>query len=319
LQSMRIRTPNGMVPLSNFVKREVKPAVDSIIHKDGLVSVFVKANVVQGIDPNVKIAKLKKWLASEKWADGVTFRFRGGDEDSKKSQAFLTKAMAASVFLMFIILVTQFNSFYHAILTLSTLVMSIAGVLIGMMVTGQAFSVVMTGVGVVALAGIVVNNAIVLIDTYHVLLDEGMEVREAVLRTAAQRLRPVMLTTVTTILGLLPMIFEVNLGWLSGSVAIGSQSSAWWVQLATAISFGLGFATLLTLFLTPVLLAAPTVWKETLMRKPAEPTGSAVSTSPQNDPSPVSEVQPAAKKKPTKKPAKRGRKKPPKPATQAAE
>jgi multidrug efflux pump len=282
IQNMRIRTPNGMVPLSNFVTRKVQPAVDSIIRKDGFVSVYVKANAAEGIDPDIKIAEVDAWLKKQTWPEDVKFRFRGGDENKKKSQDFLTKAMLASIFLMFIILVTQFNSFYHAFLTLSTLVMSVAGVLIGMMVTGQAFSVIMTGTGIIALAGIVVNNAIVLIDTYHVLLGEGMPVREAVLRTAAQRLRPVMLTTVTTIFGLLPMIFEINLGWFAGSVQLGSLTSNWWVQLATAISFGLAFATLLTLFLTPVLLAAPTVWKDAIMgvvnwfkKKPAqtEPAG----------------------------------------------
>ncbi len=266
IQNMRIRTPNGMVPLSNFVTRQVKPAVDSIIRKDGLVSVYVKANAAEGIDPDNKIAELDTWLKAQNWPADVKFRFRGGDENKKKSQAFLTKAMLASIFLMFIILVTQFNSFYHAMLTLSTLVMSVSGVLIGMMVTGQSFSVIMTGTGIIALAGIVVNNAIVLIDTYHVQLGEGVPVREAVLRTAAQRLRPVLLTTITTIFGLLPMIFQINLGWFERTVAIGSLSSNWWVQLATAISFGLAFATLLTLFLTPVLLAAPTVWKDMFVR-----------------------------------------------------
>ena len=266
IQSMRIRTPNGMVPLSNFVTREVKPAVDNIIRKDGLVSVYVKANAAEGVDPDTKIAELDSWLKAQSWPSDVQFRFRGGDENKKKSQNFLTKAMLASIFLMFIILVTQFNSFYHAILTLSTLVMSVSGVLIGMMVTGQSFSIIMTGTGIIALAGIVVNNAIVLIDTYHVQLDEGVPVRQAVLRTAAQRLRPVMLTTVTTIFGLLPMVFQINLGWFERTVQIGSLSSSWWVQLATAISFGLAFATLLTLFLTPVLLAAPTVWKEMFIK-----------------------------------------------------
>ncbi len=266
ISNMRIRTPNGLVPLSNFVTRKVKPAVDSIVRKDGLVSVYVKANAAEGIDPDTKIAELDSWLKSQSWPADVKFRFRGGDENKKKSQAFLTKAMLASIFLMFIILVTQFNSFYHAILTLSTLVMSVSGVLIGMMVTGQAFSVIMTGTGIIALAGIVVNNAIVLIDTYHVQLKAGTPVREAVLRTAAQRLRPVLLTTVTTIFGLLPMVFQINLGWFERSVQIGSLTSNWWVQLATAISFGLAFATLLTLFLTPVLLAAPTVWKDMFTR-----------------------------------------------------
>ena len=266
LSSLRISTPGGMVPLSNFVTRKVQPAVDSIFRKDGMVSVYVKANTAEGVDPDDKIATINKWLKTQAWPDDIKFVFRGADEDKKKSQAFLSRAMAASVFLMFIILVTQFNSFYHAFLTLLTLVMSISGVLIGIMVTGQAFSIIMTGTGIVALAGIVVNNAIVLIDTYHVMLAEGIAPRDAVLRTAAQRLRPVLLTTITTIFGLLPMIFQLNVGWFERTLAIGSLTSSWWVQLATAISFGLAFATILTLLLTPVLLVAPTVWKESLMK-----------------------------------------------------
>ncbi len=266
LQSMRIRTPNGMVPLSNFVTREVKPAVDSIIRKDALVSIYVKANAAEGVNPDDKVAEVNKWLATQAWPSDVQFKFRGADENKKKSAAFLQKAMAASIFLMFLILVIQFNSIYHAFLTLLTLVMSVSGVLIGIMVTGQAFSVIMTGTGVVALAGIVVNNAIVLIDTYHVLIDQGYSVHNAVLRTAAQRLRPVLLTTITTIFGLLPMVFQLNVDWLGRNIAIGSATSAWWVQLATAISFGLAFATILTLLLTPVLLAAPDVWRQNFKR-----------------------------------------------------
>jgi multidrug efflux pump len=192
----------------------------------------------------------------------VAFRFRGADEEQKESGEFLFKAMLGALFLMFIILVTQFNSFYHTVLTLSTVVMSVVGVLIGMMVTGQSFSVIMTGTGIVALAGIVVNNSIVLIDTYHRLRDSGMEVIDAVLRTSAQRLRPVLLTTITTICGLLPMALQINFDFFTRSISFGGVTSVWWVQLSTAIIFGLTFATLLTLVLTPVLIAAPTVYRE---------------------------------------------------------
>ena len=265
LDSLRLRTDNGLVPLSNFITREVKPAVDSIIRKDGRVSVYVKANTAEGVLADDKVKELDAWLKDQQWPADVQFIFRGADEEQKESQSFLIKAMTAGIFIMFMILLTQFNSFYHAILTLSTLVMSLAGVLIGMMVMGQPFSVIMTGTGVVALAGIVVNNAIVLIDTYHNLLARGFAVRDAVLRTAAQRLRPVLLTTITTIFGLLPMIYQINVNWFSRDVQIGSVTSTWWVQLATAISFGLAFATLLTLVLTPTLLAAPTVWREQLL------------------------------------------------------
>ncbi len=264
LDDLRLTTAMGLVPLSNFVTREVKPAVDSIIRKDGRVSIYVKANAAPGVLADDKVKELDSWLKTQQWPAGVQFVFRGADEEQKSSQSFLIKAMTAGIFIMFMILLTQFNSFYHAILTLSTLVMSLSGVLIGMLVMGQPFSVIMTGTGVVALAGIVVNNAIVLIDTYQNLLAKGFAVRDAVLRTAAQRLRPVLLTTITTIFGLLPMIYQINVNWFSRTVQVGSVTSTWWVQLATAISFGLAFATLLTLVLTPTLLAAPTVWREQL-------------------------------------------------------
>ena len=160
---------------------------------------------------------------------------------------------------MFIILLTQFNSFYHSVLTLSTVVLSTLGALIGMVVTGQPFSVIMTGTGIVALAGIVVNNSIVLIDTFQRLREETKDAAEAVLRTAGQRLRPIMLTTITTMFGLLPMATQINLDFASREIVVGGPVAVWWVQLSTAIIFGLGFSTLLTLVLIPVLLAAPSV------------------------------------------------------------
>jgi multidrug efflux pump len=262
IDQLKLRTAMGLVPIANFVTRTAAPRVDSITRKDGQVSVDVKANVQQGLLADDKVRELKSWLDGQAWPDGVAFRFRGADEEQKESGEFLFKAMLAALFLMFIILVTQFNSFYHTVLTLSTVVMSVVGVLIGMMVTGQSFSVIMTGTGIVALAGIVVNNSIVLIDTYHRLRDAGMEVIDAVLRTSAQRLRPVLLTTITTICGLLPMALQINFDFITRSISFGGVTSVWWVQLSTAIIFGLTFATLLTLVLTPVLIAAPTVYRE---------------------------------------------------------
>jgi multidrug efflux pump len=172
------------------------------------------------------------------------------------------------LFLMFVILLTQFNSFYHTALTLLTVVLSTMGVLIGMIITGQTFSVIMTGTGIVALAGVVVNNAIILIDTYQILRREAMDVVEAVLRTAGQRLRPILLTTITTMFGLLPMALQINFDFANRDIILGGPVAVWWVQLSTAVIFGLGFATLLTLILVPVLLAAPTVIREGRNRKP---------------------------------------------------
>lgn len=263
LDQLRLRTPNGLVPLSNFITRQPAQQVNEITRIDGIQVMDVKANTIEGVLANDKVNEIRAWLENEAVIDPrVNWRFRGADEDQAESAAFLGNAMIAALFLMFIILLTQFNSFYHSVLTLSSVVMSTMGVLLGMVITGQTFSVIMTGTGIVALAGIVVNNNIVLIDTYQGLLKRGIEPIEAVLRTAGQRLRPVLLTTITTICGLLPMATQVNVGFFDRSVTVGGPVSVWWVQLSTAIISGLTFATLLTLVVTPVMLAAPTVMRE---------------------------------------------------------
>ena len=149
------------------------------------------------------------------------------------------------------ILLLQFNSFYSAFLILFAVVMSTAGVFIGLMVTAQPFGIVMSGVGVIALAGIVVNNNIILIDTFDFLKTKTSNIREAIIKTGAQRLRPVLPTTTTTVLGLLPMVTMTNVDFISREITRGSPDTQWWVQLSTAIVFGLLFATFLTLVVTP--------------------------------------------------------------------
>ena len=266
LDRLKVITPAGQVPLSNIIQRKAEPKVSTITRRDGRYSMDVKANTVEGVLADKKVTEIDAWLKAQSWPKNVTFRFRGADEDQKESGVFLMKAMVGALFLMFIILVTQFNSFYQTAITLSTVVLSLIGVLIGMMVTGQTFSIIMTGTGVVALAGIVVNNSIVLIDTFNRFVHDGAPKVDAVLRSAAQRLRPVLLTTITTICGLAPMALQINLDFFTRQVQVGSITSIWWVQLSTAIIFGLGFATLLTLVLTPTLLAMPTVYKQSYLR-----------------------------------------------------
>ncbi len=263
LDRLRIRTTDGLVPISNFITREPQQRVNQIDRVDGRRIMLVRANADDAVLPSEKVAEIREWLENEANIDPeVTWRFRGADEESQESAEFLGNAMLAALFLMFIILLTQFNSFYHSILILSTVVLSTIGVLLGMLVMGQTFSVIMTGTGIVALAGIVVNNNIVLIDTFQRIRSDGAETTEAVLRTAAQRLRPVVLTTITTMCGLLPMMFALNIDYITRDITLGGPTASWWIQLATAVVFGLGFATFLTLLLTPVLLAAPTVYRE---------------------------------------------------------
>jgi multidrug efflux pump len=211
--------------------------------------------VVDGILVDDKVREISAWLGEQKFDPAIDLAFKGQDEEQRMAQDFLGKAFAVALFIMAIILVTQFNSFYRAFLILSAVVMSTIGVMIGLLVTGQPFGIVMTGVGVIALAGIVVNNNIVLIDTYAHLLRQGYNAYDAVVLTGAQRLRPVLLTTVTTITGLLPMMFQLNIDFVARSVTQGAPSTQWWVQLSTAVVYGLGFATLLTLVVTPCMLA----------------------------------------------------------------
>lgn len=254
LDRLRIPTTQGAVPIGNFVSRNAVPRVGTIDRSDGRRVLKVEAEVGEGVLPDHKVREIRDWLKNADLDPRIEVAFKGEDEEQRKAEAFLLKAFAVALFVMAIILVTQFNSFYQASLILSAVVLSTVGVLLGLLVTDQPFGIVMSGVGVIALAGIVVNNNIVLIDTYNVLRRSGMGALEAVLRTGAQRLRPVLLTTTTTILGLMPMVLGVNIDVIGRDITVGGPSTQWWTQLATAVAGGLAFATVLTLVLTPSLL-----------------------------------------------------------------
>jgi len=254
LDRLRVPTEGGAVPIGNFVERVAVPRVGTIKRADGRRVLTVEADVPEGVLPDDKVAEIRHWLSTADIDPRVEIEFKGEDEEQREAEAFLIKAFGVALFIMAIILVTQFNSFYQASLILSAVVLSTVGVLLGLLVIGQPFGIVMSGVGVIALAGIVVNNNIVLIDTYNILRSRGMDTIEAVLRTGAQRLRPVVLTAVTTVLGLMPMVLGVNIDLIDRAVTVGGPSTQWWTQLATAVAGGLTFATLLTLVLTPSLL-----------------------------------------------------------------
>jgi len=262
LDALRINTAAGMVPLSNFVEREAQMRVDSIQRRDGQRIITLRANAAEGEAGNLLRDDLRAWIANEREAGripgDVSIKFGGADESSGEAIAFFGGAMAAMIFMMGIILLWQFNNFWHVFLTLQAVVLSVVGVLIGILLAFPYISILFVGTGVVTLAGIVVNNNIVLIDTFQRLRKLGMDVEQAVIHTATQRLRPVLLTTITTIFGLLPMVFQINADFGRGVLSIGGPASEWWVQLSSAVVWGLGFATLLTLILTPVMLTVPT-------------------------------------------------------------
>ncbi|NOE32435.1 MULTISPECIES: efflux RND transporter permease subunit [unclassified Ruegeria] len=329
LDTLKVRTPDGLVPLSNFVSRkpvaklaeinrvdqqryydvkaDVEPGLSKVTTEgpDGeLIRLAVVREVAEGytptstvlngggrksyelvqltgadsvdqlistveggdaqfalINPNERIAVLTEWLETGPFSNSISWEWTGDQEEQAESGAFLVNAFMGALGLMFVILLAQFNSFYNSVLVLLAVILSTTGVLIGMIVMEQPFSIIMTGTGIVALAGIVVNNNIVLIDTYQE-YSTYMPRIEAIIRTAESRIRPVLLTTLTTMAGLTPMMFGLSLDFINGGYSIDSPTALWWKQLATAVVFGLGIATVLTLIVTPSLLALR-VWVTT--------------------------------------------------------
>jgi len=256
IDQLRVSSHGQLVPISSFTTREPQPQSGNIVRTGSQLRYMIEAGVTEGVNDAEKRKAIQLALASETLPPGIHYRFRGDAEQMEDTMSFLGNAFLLAIFLMATLLVTQFNSFYRAALVLSAIVLSFAGVFLGLLIRGEPFGVVMCGVGMIALAGVVVNNNIVLIDTYARLRDEGLEAVEAALRTGAQRLRPVLLTTITTVCGLIPMVYQLNIDLIERTILVDAPSSQWWTQLSTAIAGGLAFATVLTLFLTPCLLVA---------------------------------------------------------------
>ena len=308
LDSLKVRTDQGLIPLSNFISRtpveklaqidridqkryfDVKAGIEAgltnlavdgdavavvqIVNEDATgmerynvvtllgdaTSASLNEMVANGdttetpLNANERIAVLTDWLNTDPLPASIDWEWTGDQEEQAESGAFLQTAFAGALGLMFIILLAQFNSIYNSVLVLMAVVMSTAGSLVGMLVMDQPFSIIMTGTGIVALAGIVVNNNIILIDTFQE-YSKYMPRTEAITRTAEDRIRPVLLTTITTMAGLAPMMFGLSLDFMNGGYSIDSPTALWWKQLATAVVFGLGIATVLTLVFTPSMLA----------------------------------------------------------------
>jgi multidrug efflux pump len=249
-----VPTVRGMVPISNFVT--ISPAEKTgVINRVGASrAITVEAGVAQDKLVDTELKTLQETLLSRADDPEVRVVFKGEAEEQQEAMIFLITAFISAIFLMTLILVTQFNSVYQALMVLSAVVFSTAGVLIGLMITGQTFGIVMVGIGIIALAGIVVNNNIVLIDTYNGYRRDGANAMDAAMLTGSVRVRPVLLTAITTILGLMPMVFAMNIDLIDRELSFGAPSTQWWTQLSSAIAGGLAFTTMLTLFLTPCLL-----------------------------------------------------------------
>ncbi|MEJ2406020.1 MAG: efflux RND transporter permease subunit [Candidatus Thiodiazotropha sp.] len=256
LEQLWLPTDNGVVPVSNFVRIYPKPKSGALKRVDGQRVITLLADVETGTLPHNKLKQLKGAISEAKLSENVTIKYKGQGMDQSEATEFLIDIFIGSIFLMVLILVTLFNSIYQSIVVLSAILLSTIGVLLELLITGQPFDVVMVGLGIIALAGIVVNNNIILIDTYNRLRKNGFDVTEAVLETGRRRFRPVLLTAATTVLGLMPMVLSMSIDIVNRSIAIGGPSTQMWTQLASAIAGGLTFATLLTLVVTPCLLIA---------------------------------------------------------------
>jgi multidrug efflux pump len=252
LGRLSLNTSRGQVPIAHFTELAPAPKVGTLHRIDGRRAITLEADIAEGFQPDERLNALLE--AMETPPEDVLVGVAGEQEDQQETMRFLSTAFLVAIALMGLILVTQFNSLYQAALVLSAIVFSTAGVLMGLLVNGQPFGIVMVGMGIIALAGIVVNNNIVLIDAYNQLRGEGLASLEAALEAGGLRLRPVLLTAITTVLGLMPMVLGVNVNLLEPSLGIGAPSTQWWTQLSSAIAGGLVFATGLTLLLTPCML-----------------------------------------------------------------
>ncbi|TKT75464.1 efflux RND transporter permease subunit [Aquamicrobium sp. LC103] len=250
LDQLRVETQQGSVPISNFVTRKPEPRVGILNRIDGERTVVVQANVASSFQVAAVQEQVSQLLGGMEIGE-TKWKLAGSSEESDEASAFLSRAFGAAVFLIFIVLLAQFNKFTSVFLVLMTVVMSTIGVFLGLLLTGQAFGIIMSGLGIIALAGVVVNNNIVLIDTYDRLRDEGWNKLDAVLQTCRERARPVVLTAAAAILGVLPIAFGLGLELSHHETTINAPSTQWWISLSSAIVYGLAFATVLTLVVTP--------------------------------------------------------------------
>ena len=241
------------VPLRDVARVRTQGGLGSINHVDRQRTISVTADVVERSSSEVLMEVRELLNAKVRPPDGYRLHFGGESEEQDRAAEFLGRAFLIGLLLIAMILVTQFNSVLRPFIILASIVMSMMGVMIGLLVTGNKFGIIMTGMGVISLAGVVVNNAIVLIDYIDMLRREGAALLEAVSRAGLVRFRPVLMTAITTVLGMLPMAVGVNIDFRALRIDVGSQSGEWWGPMAQAVVFGLLLATLLTLVMVPVM------------------------------------------------------------------
>lgn len=264
LADLSVFSDGQQIPLTSVARWVVGEGYGSIHRKDMDRVATISAEVASGYNSNAVVAEVQAVLAgagfTENLPPGYRLRFTGEQQQQQEAQEFLTTAFMAALMLIALILVSQFNSVVKPVIILSSVILSTIGVLIGLMVFRMPFVIIMTGVGVISLAGIVVNNAIVLIDYIDMLRRrDGLSVHDALVHGGKTRLRPVLLTALTTALGLVPLAVGLNVDFfgmfssLSPELYWGGEQAAWWGPMAVAVIVGIIFATFLTLVMVPVM------------------------------------------------------------------
>ena len=259
IRDLNVVTRQGTVPVSSFIQVVPKENRQTVNRKNGKYFQEIGAGTEDESKVSQKINELDKWLKSTNFDPAITYQFSGMAEETEDVNRFIVVAGVMAVFMMLLMLITQFNSFYQSFIILSAVTISFVGVLLGLLITGKSFSTTMTGISIVTLAGIVVNNNIVLIDTFNKLREESPQIEYSIhiINACKQRLRPIILTSLTTIFGLLPLAMGISIDIISRDIVIGSRVVDWWSNLAVSIVWGLGFSTFMTLILTPAILSLP--------------------------------------------------------------
>jgi len=248
------------IPLSSVAGIQYNNTFGGIKRTNEKPMITIASNVLTGYNANEIVNKIDNIIKRYPLPEGVTARMGGEQEEQKETGAFLGKALLVALGLIFLILVTQFNSISKPVIILSEILLSLIGVLLGFSIFKMEISIIMTGVGIVALAGIVVRNGILLVEFTEILLKQGMPLKEALVEAGRTRMTPVLLTATATILGLVPLAVGLNIDFVklfsegNPHIFFGGDSVAFWGPLSWTMIFGLGFATFLTLILVPVML-----------------------------------------------------------------
>ena len=261
------------IPVSSIADYSYNNSYGSVNRKDMKRQVTIYSNVLEGYNEFIINEQIKKLLETYSVPAGYSIQFTGKQQEQEQTQAFLTKALMIAIALITIILVSQFNSVFKPVIIIMTVLFSTIGVFLGLAIFNMDFVIIMTGIGIVSLAGIVVNNAIVLIDYVDLLKSRkrnelGLEPNatlskedaiECVKAGGAKRLRPVLLTAITTVSGLLPLATGMNINFtkllteLNPEIFFGGDNALFWGPMAWTVIFGLTFATFLTLVIVPVM------------------------------------------------------------------